>query len=346
MSAPLLVTDDEALLSDLVRLAAAAGVVPLNARDVAQALESWTTSPIVLVGADLAESLARVQPVRRPQVHIVGTDPLPDALYRAAVGCGAESVVSVRRAEASLVELLTDTGDGQGVVGITIGVVGGAGGAGATVFAAALAQTVSNFSPTLVVDVDPLGAGIDRILGLESVRGTRWDGLVSASGRLSARSLREALPRREALSILTWPTDRASDLPGPAVREALSAGQRGFPVVVLDLPRHRDPVVDDLLARCNHVVLISTLTVPAVASASRMARRLPRHATRLVARGSAPAANDLERLLGVPVLATMANQRGLDETIDLGAGPLRSRRGPLARTARRVAGALVSGASR
>jgi hypothetical protein len=47
------------------------------------------------------------------------------------------------------------------------------------------------------------------------------------------------------------------------------------------------------------------------------------------------------RLLQLPVLATMADQRGLDEAIDLGAGPLRSRRGPLARAARAVADALV-----
>jgi hypothetical protein len=39
----------------------------------------------------------------------------------------------------------------------------------------------------------------------------------------------------------------------------------------------------------------------------------------------------------MPVLATMGDQRGLDEAINLGAGPLRSARGPLARAARKVA---------
>ncbi len=344
LTAPLLVTDDDALLADLVRLAAAAGVVPMNARDVSGALRSWATAPIVLVGADLAEPLAQAQPVRRSQVHIVGADPLPASLYRAGIDCGAESVFSVSEAESSLVELLTDTGDGSVATAVTIGVVGGAGGSGATVFAAALAQAISLRSSALVVDVDPLGAGIDRILGLEAVPGSRWDALVGATGRLSARSLREALPRRDGLSVLTWPTDRMTDLPAFAVREALSAGQRGFPAVVLDLPRQRDPVVDDVVARCDHVVLVSTLTVPAVASASRMVRRLPTHATRLVVRGSGPAAHEVERLLGVPVLAAMSNQHRLDEAINLGMGPLRSRRGPLARAARRVVDALLGGA--
>lgn len=343
MGAPLLVTNDDGLLADLVRLSAAAGVVPGNARDAASALRSWTTAPLVLVGADLVGSVAQAQPVRRPHVHVVGTDPLPDSLYRAAIDCGAESVLSVLDAESSLVELLTDTGDGSLPDGVTIGVVGGAGGSGATVFTAALAQIISARVPTLVVDVDPLGAGVDRILGLESVGGTRWDALAGATGRLSARSLRESLPSRDALSVLTWPTDRVTDLPALAVREVVSAGRRGFPALLLDLPRQRDPIVDDLVARCDHVVLVSTLTVPAITSASRIVRRLPKHATGLVARGSGAAAAEVERLLGVPLLATMSNQRGLDETIDLGAGPLRSRRGPLTRTARKVADALVGG---
>ena len=51
------------------------------------------------------------------------------------------------------------------------------------------------------------------------------------------------------------------------MREVLSAGRRGFDAVVVDLPRHRDAVVDETISRCDHVVLVSTLTVPgAVAS--------------------------------------------------------------------------------
>ena len=41
------------------------------------------------------------------------------------------------------------------------------------------------------------------------------------------------------------------------------------------------------------------------------------------------------------VIATMGEQRGLDEAISLGVGPLRSRRGPLARAARETAAAVL-----
>jgi secretion/DNA translocation related CpaE-like protein len=344
-AAPLLVTDDDLLIADLVRLAAAAGVAPDVVRSTGAALRSWPGAPLVLVGADRAGELASCGPPRRDRVHVVAHDPLPEGLFRDALQVGAESVVALPASESWLVEVLTDVGDGGGSAGVTVGVVGGAGGVGATVFAAALAQVCAQDASTLLVDADALGAGVDRVLGLEHVDGVRWDALMHATGRLSARSLREALPRRDRLSVLTWPLDRAGTLQGSAVREALSAGRRGFATVVVDVPRHPDPVVDELLARCDRVFLVSTLTVPAVSAAARVARRLPSAvSTGLVLRGGAAGAapHEVATVLGLPVVATMGDQRGLDEAVSLGVGPLRSRRGPLAAAARQAAG-LVHG---
>ena len=343
---PLVVTDDERLLTDLVRLAAAAGVTPEVARDTAPALRWWSSAPLVLVGADRAADLARSRPPRRPRVHVLGLGALPDELFRHALALGAESVAGLPTSESWLVELLTDVGDGGGSPGITVGVVGGAGGVGTTVFAAALAQVAAGEGNTLVVDADVLGAGIDRVLGLEQVDGVRWDALMQATGRLSARSLREALPRRDTLSVLTWPVDRTSSLQAFAMREALSAARRGFATVVVDVPRHPDPVVDEILARCDHVLLVSTLTVPAVTAAARVARRLPSApGAGLVLRGAGAgvAPREVSRLLGLPIVATMGDQRGLDEAISLGVGPLRSRRGTLARAARQAAHVVLAG---
>ena len=342
--APLLLTDDEDLLADLVRLAAAAGVVPEVARECARALPSWAPAPVVLVGADRAADLARCRPPRREGVHVVGTGRLPDDLFRAALALGAESVVDAASSESWLVELLTDAGDGTGRPALTLAVVGGAGGAGASVFAAALAQVASERGRALLVDADPLGPGADRMLGLERADGIRWDSLMQVTGRLSARSLREALPRRGDLSVLTWPVDSGSGLPPFAAREALSAGCRGFPTVVIDVPRHVDAVVEEVLARCDRVLLVSTLSVPALAAAARVVRRLPAAVpTSLVLRGGASGAatpRDVHRLLRLPVAATMGDQRGIDEAIGLGVGPVRSRRGVLARTARHVLDAM------
>ncbi|MCW2808147.1 MAG: hypothetical protein JWQ93_2102 [Marmoricola sp.] len=345
VTAPLLVSADPLLVADVQRLCAAAGVVPEVVRDSGTALRRWNSAPVVLVGEDCATALAACSPPRRQRVHVLGRAPVGDVLFREALGLGAETVAGLPASETWLVELLTDVGDGGAAPGVTIGVIGGSGGAGATVFAAALAQMATETGRTLLVDADPIGAGIDRVLGLEANDGIRWDSMLQTTGRLSSRALREALPRAGRLSVLTWPTDRSASLQAFAVREVLSAGRRGFDAVVVDLPRHRDAVVEETISRCDHVVLVSTLTVPGVSSAARVAHRLPetmpsRH---LVTRGGRGGVTpeSVSRLLRMPLLAAMADQRGLDEAINLGAGPARSRRGALARAARSCAATLL-----
>ncbi len=345
-SAPLLVSADPLLVTDVQRLCAAAGVEPVVVAEPAQALRRWTSAAVVLVGADLAPSLAGASPPRRQRVHVLGRSPVGDALFRDAVGVGAETVAGLPASETWLVELLTDVGDGGVAPGVTIGVIGGSGGAGATVFAAALAQVVAADGRTLLVDADPIGAGIDRVLGLEGSDGIRWDAMLQTTGRLSSRSLREALPCSGRLSVLTWPADRPATLQAFAMREVLSAGRRGFDTVVIDLPRHPDAVIDETLSRCDHVVLVSTLTVPGVTAAARVAHRLPETTTptrHLVTRGgrSGVAPESVSRLLRMPLLTAMGDQRGLDEAIDLGVGPAAARRGTLARAARSAARSLL-----
>lgn len=346
-AAPLLVSSDPVLVADVQRLAAAAGVVPDVARDPASALRRWAAAPVVLVGSDSAAEIAAVSPQRRQGVHVLGRAPLADGMFREALGVGAESLAALPASETWLVELLTDIGDGAAGAGVTIGVIGGSGGAGATVYAAALARVASEVRSTLLVDADPLGAGVDRVLGLEAEAGIRWDSLSESTGRLSSRSLREALPRSGRLSVLSWPVDHVAPLQPWAVREVLSAGRRGFQVVVLDLPRQLDSVVEESVSRCDHVVVVAAATVPGVASAARLAQRLPEGGPRrhLVTRGRRNGVNPeaVSRLLRMPLLAAMGHQRGLDEAIDLGAGPTR-RRGALTRAARRAVVELTAAA--
>jgi hypothetical protein len=75
-------------------------------------------------------------------------------------------------------------------------------------------------------------------------------------------------------------------------------------------------------------------TVAGAASAARLAAQLEsRPQLRLVVRGSGIDPRHLTRATGVPVIAEMADQRGLAEAIDLGLGPVRSHRGQLGRAA-------------
>ena len=337
---PLIVTRDEALLEELLRLAAAAGVTPEVAAEPATALASWRAAPVVLVGADLAEPLARHQPARRDAVHVVSWAGVPDELFRTALDLGAQEVVELPRCEDWLVEALTDLGDQRRTPALTVGVVGGSGGAGATTFACALGRVAAGQGPAVVIDADPLGPGVDRVLGLEARPGIRWDALQHTTGRLGSRSFREALPRRDGLGVLSWSPGPQGSLQAFAIRTALSAAQRGHDCVVLDLPRTPDPLVAELVARCDRLVVLVAPTVTGVAAAARLCARYPEAARGLVVRGGGVHVDDIAGVTGTPVLAVMADQRSLDEAVNLGLGPVRSGRGPLARAAERVLGDL------
>jgi secretion/DNA translocation related CpaE-like protein len=344
MTTPLLVTADETLLDELLRLSAAAGTTPEVAHDVPAALQGWLTAPLVLVGADLAGAVARAGPARRDGVFVVLLGSSPDSVFQTALACGAESVAELPRSEGWLIERLTDVVDTGAVRGLTVGVIGGSGGAGATTFACALGQVAGRSGLSVVVDADPLGPGVDRMLGLDLVDGVRWDSLGHATGRLSARALRDSLPRRDGVAALSW---YAGPQPRPlqafAVREVLSAARRGHALVVVDLPRGPDPLVDEVTSRCDQILVVVTPSVLGVSAAVRLCGRFadPRRLG-LVLRGTGVEEVAVAKLVGAPVLGRMNDQRGLTEAIDLGFGPVRTRRSPLGRAAVSVLSGLRS----
>ena len=69
-----------------------------------------------------------------------------------------------------------------GLRGEVVAVIGGCGGAGASLFAVALAQAATD---ALLVDLDPWGGGIDLLVGGEATPGLRWPDLALQGGRLN-----------------------------------------------------------------------------------------------------------------------------------------------------------------
>lgn len=343
---PLVVSRDAAMLDELGRLAAAAGVTPDVEPPGPTALHGWGLAPLVLVGLDAAAELQSLVPPRRPDVHVVTAALLPehdsaDTTYRTALALGAERVLGLPGDAAWLTERLIDAGDDRLAPGRLIGVLGGSGGAGATTFACALAQAASRSGTALVVDTDPLGPGVDRVLGLDATEGVRWPDLEITTGRLGARALRDALPARDRLSALSWPAGLSSPLEPGALRECLSAARRGHDLVVVDLPRSADPLVAEVASRCDLVVLVVAPTVCGAASTTSTVARFEQRGQvgghwGLVVRGRGLDPDEVARVTGLPLLAEMTDQRRLVESVDLGLGPVPSRRGPLARAAARV----------
>jgi secretion/DNA translocation related CpaE-like protein len=327
----LLLTRSSATRDAVVPLCAAAGAGVEASAEPSLSLAAWGGADLVLVGADLAPEVAAVSPPRRPGVHVVGVGP-GEECFRHAVELGAASVIDLPEASGWLVDALADVGE-RDSPGRVVGVVGGSGGAGATTLACALGQWHAARASTLLVDADPLGPGLDRLLGIEHVPGVRWEGLAETSGRLGARALRESVPRRDDLGVLTWSgVRRRLDL--STARRILPSAVRGHDLVVLDLARQGGPALAELVDRCDDLLVVTPATVPGLAATARLVADLGREGRAgLVVRPGGVGDADAERVTGLPVVAVVGDQRGLASSADRGLGPL-SGRGPLARAVR------------
>ena len=252
---PLLATADAALAEELTRLSAAAGA----AVEVASTgPRCWAPGAPRRWCSSAPTSCRRWSSWRRharPGVQVVAWSPAPTGAFRDALLVGAERVVELPVGAELVAELLTDleeVGRGEGVL---VGVVGGSGGAGATTLACALGQVAAARGPTLVVDLDPLGPGCDRVLALDDAPGVRWDSLGTASGRLSGRSLREAVPRRDGPGRAGL--GRRLRLRSTPARSARRCRRRAAATTPWSstCPRSGD-LVAETVARCALVVLV------------------------------------------------------------------------------------------
>lgn len=345
---PVLMMAPGGLAEEVIRLAAAAGCEPDRVTDLAAARERWSTAPLLLLDVEAALSSASAGLPRRDGVVVVSAATDPD-VWRCAVAVGAEHVAVLPDAEAWLVGALADAVESPVEPGRVLAVLGGRGGAGASVFAAAVAVAAAvSGHEALLVDCDALGGGLDLALGVEETDGLRWPGLALGGGRVAATALRAALPAprlgdRCGLTVLSC--DR--DGPGPdgvAVRTVCGAGRRAGETVVCDVPRHPCEPGTAALESADLAVLVVPAEVRACAAAATVAARVLRHgvALQLVVRGPAPSGltpHDVSRVLDLPLLTAMRPQPGLAGALDRGAVPGRSR-GPLAAAAREVVAVL------
>ncbi|GAA1244188.1 septum site-determining protein Ssd [Pseudonocardia aurantiaca] len=352
----LMMVSDPELLDAILRLAAAAGCELHRAADTGQARALWPHAPLVLLDADAAHHCGRAGLARRGEVIVaVRGEPSP-AVWRDAVAVGADHVVSLPEAESWLVGALTDAAEGVRTGGAVLAVVGGRGGAGASVFAAAVAVTAAREGErVLLVDCDPLGGGLDLVLGAEDLGGLRWPGVDVGGGRVPAAALHAALPaptvsRGGAGALAVLSCDRSAHGPTPAsVRSVVEAGRRGGEIVVCDLPRYPTDAAVAALAATDLVTLVVPADVRSCASGSRVAAVLAEHGgnVRLVVRGPAPGgigADEIAGALGLPLLVQMRPEPGLASALERGSGPVRTR-GPLARAAQIVLAELRGSAT-
>lgn len=347
MDEVLLVTRRSVLVEQVRRLAAAAGATLRVVAVAEDAGASWRSAAAVLLGDDAA---AQGVPQRRPGVLLLapaspGLDTAP--LWRSAVEVGAEGVALLPDDAPAVASVLATAADGPGGGGLVVGVVGGCGGAGASVLAAAVARTAvaaGPARPVVLLDADPLGGGLDALVGAHDEPGLRWHDVLDAPAPLRSAALADGLPRgRDGLGVLSWaPWPEPRTAPPAAVEAVVESAARASGLVVVDLPRHTGT---SLLWRLDLLVLLVPAHLRAVAAASTQLPVLLGHAgdVRLVVAtppGAPLAPADVSDALALPLLGRLPPDR--DVRAALGRGdPLPRPRGGLGRCARAVLHALA-----
>src|SRR6478752_608881 len=137
---------DPALRDDVDRVAAAVGLSVVHAADPS-GRNAWTGAAAVLLDVAAARRCAhRALPRRDRVLMVVGSEPAA-AEFEAAIAVGAQRVVTLPAHDGELMADLSSAADERREEdrrGAVVGVIAGRGGAGASVFSAALAQSADD----------------------------------------------------------------------------------------------------------------------------------------------------------------------------------------------------------
>ena len=372
---------DPELADNTDRVAAAVGLRALRIQTPNR--KSWNSAAAAVIDEDGARRCTRAGMPRRDGVFVLGTSDSSPSIWEAAIEVGAQKLVVVPAQEAELVRYLAEAAEAGSIAsrrGRVIAVAAGRGGGGASVFAAALAQSAVDRSAVaqsavaqsavdrsavaqsavdrsagtqsagggaLLVDLDPCGGGIDLLLGTETAPGLRWPELADASGRLSWTAVREGLPRYRDVSVLSC-TRTYHEIEAGAAAAIIGAGRRGGATVVCDMPRSLTTAALCALEVADLVAIVTSCDVRGAAATSAVAGviRSVNPNVGLVVRGPAPGglrAVEVADIAAVPLLAAMRPEPMLDRQLEQ-RGMRLAHRSPLATAARKVLGTLNSGA--
>lgn len=324
-------------LSESVDLVAAAAGMPAIRRNSPGA-RGWSDAAAIILDEDSACRCVRAGLPRRDGVFLVGAAGPSAATWQVAVEVGAQHLFTLPAQETELVQQLSEAAERRpgSRGGRAIAVIAGRGGGGASVFSAALARCAGD---SLLVDLDPCGGGIDLLLGMENSPGLRWPDLRLQAGRLAWNAVRQALPGRDGIRVLSGARS-FHEIENAALSAVLDAGLRGGATVVCDVPRQLSPVSARALELADLLVVITSCDVRGIAATTALAGvlRTVNPNIGLVVRGPSPGglrACEVGQATALPLLAAMRPEPGLDQQLEGGGWRVR-RRSPLAAAARSV----------
>ncbi len=293
--------------------------------DPEQLGEPWRTASTVIVADDQAEAVAARALSHREGVYVVGSRPELLSAWSAPL---AARVIPLPEGAAWLGAVLGE-GSSRSSAPV-VAVIGGSGGVGASTLAAALAQLSADRgnAGAALVDADPLGGGIDLLLGAERVQGWRWPRLNAAEGHLG--DLRGYLPVVDGVSVVSMARGVDLDLAREPLAAIVSALRAWHSLVVLDPGRSKQPTAREAVRLSSRQLLVVSAGVRGVAAARQTVASYALDKAELVVRrsgGGLPSALVAEAL-GLPVLAELPQEPRLVGAAERGEPPARgSRRG-------------------
>jgi len=335
MSSIAVISRQHDVVDRVQRWAASVSASTQATTDPAQVRRAWRGCGAVIVDGAELRALAGLALPRRDHILVVCADP-DEGVWRRAVDLGAVGVFAPCDDDA-VTGALTRALDGRGEACV-VSLVGASGGVGASTLTVACAQLAARRGVrALALDADTAGPGLEFLAGAEEASGLRWHDVADADGHVLARTLTRMLPVAGGASVLSF---RRGESRG-ATPAVLGAVQRGFDVVVADVPRHAigARLGADVLARSPATVLLASEHVTGVAAAQQVLTGLRGFSDRqLVVSCPVPGGlgpRQVERALGLPVLARLPRRRRVAGAVEAGRGP-----GGV-RALRRVAGAVL-----
>lgn len=314
-----LVTGDEATADAVHAAAASMGVEVEQVATTQEVVARWASAPVVLVGGDCAARVAREAPRRRGRVYVIGYEVHDLALWSAPIGA---EVIPLPQGQASLAAALVP---GEDAATPVVAVVGGSGGAGASTLAVGLALAgVRRGLEVALVDLDPVGGGVDLLLGAERTPGWRWPRLVGARGEVG--DIRDFLPRVDNVTVVSGARGEVGESPPPmeSIRAVVGALARHHGLVVLDVGRTPDLASAATTRLAGRVVVAAREQVRAVAAAAQTARVLAESRPGVVVRsrrGSPVSAQAVASTIGVPLFGSVPEDAGVRRSGDVGRPP-------------------------
>lgn len=172
--------------------------------------------------------------------------------------------------------------------------------------ASGLAAVFASAVGAILIDLDPVGGGVDVLLGIETVPGARWSGLHLAGGTLDPHALADGLPQWGSVPVLASDGQAVSVA---QVEEVLDAAE-AWGDVVLDLPRGPSAERDAAVVRCAMVVVLAVATVRGLVAAQAVLSSLPDVPAGVIVRPGEVSVPEVPQYVSAPLLGVLRRPVG------------------------------------